>query len=836
MQQLKKLIFGMFMIVSTGLYANTINMAPIISYLLSDTTSASLQNFNMTLDVNESTATGDWKVLSSADDIDATATVSIQGEYGTFVVTGDSLSYLKTIETNATDTGVIEIIEGTGTTEITVSIDSLYWKQIDGGVYHTSAIKSDGTLWSWGRNESGQLGDNSTIDSAVPVPEVRRSTDWSSVDAGERHTSAIKSDGTLWSWGWNGYGQLGDGSKNDSLVPVQEDSNSTDWSSVGAGYYHTSAIKSDGTLWSWGWNFAGQLGDNSTNDSTVPVQEYSNSTDWSSVTVGHYYTSAIKNDGTLWSWGRNDDGQLGDNSTNDSTVPVQEYSNSTDWSSVIGGGYTHTSAIKNDGTLWSWGENRFGQLGDNSTTNSLVPVQEDSNSTDWSSVSRGGYHSTSAIKNDGTLWSWGRNEDGQLGDNSTTDSLVPVQEDSNSTDWSSVAAGAVHAAAIKNDGTLWSWGWNEYGQLGDGTVIDDLIPSPVIMRDSLWINVLAGGAYTSAIKSDGTLWSWGSNREGQLGDGSRNDSPVPVQEYSNSTDWSSVSLGHYHTSAIKSDGTLWSWGNDTYGQLGDNSTIDSLVPVREYSNSTDWSSVDAGFYYTSAIKSDGTLWSWGRNESGQLGDGSTIDSAVPVPEVRRSTDWSSVAAGQRHTAAIKSDGTLWSWGSNGYGQLGDGSNNDSLVPVQEDSNSTEWSSVGAGYYHTSAIKSDGTLWSWGWNGYGQLGSNSIGGLVPIQEYSNSTDWSSVGVGYFHTAAIKSDGTLWSWGKNDYGQLGDNSTTNKDVPVQEDSKSTDWNSVSDGGEVHTAATKNDGTLWSWGWNGYGQLGTVRAIPIQSIIRK
>ena len=834
MKQFKKLILSMFVVLSTGLFANTVNMAPIISYLLSDTKSSSPQNFTMTLDVNESTVTGNWAALSSTSDIDATATVSIQGEYGTFVVTGDSLSYLKTIETNATDTGVLEIIEGTGTTEITVSVDSLYWKQITGGAYHTAAIKSDGTLWAWGNNGDGQLGDNSTNNSAVPVQEYSKSTDWSSVGAGWSHTSAIKSDGTLWSWGNNGDGQLGDNSTVTKVVPVQEDSKSTDWSSVGAGAYHTAAIKSDGTLWAWGKNTHGELGDNSIVTKVVPVQEDSKSTDWSSIGGGYYHTAAIKSDGTLWSWGDNGDGQLGDNSTNNSVVPVQENSQSTDWSS-IDVGYFHTSAIKNDGTLWAWGKNGDGQLGDNSTVTKSVPVQEDSKSTDWSSI-RAGWSHTSAIKSDGTLWSWGKNEDGQLGDNSTVTKVVPVQEDSKSTDWASVTAGFIHALAIKSDGTLWSWGGNNDGQLGDGTVINDLIPGPIIVRDSFWINVVAGSNHTAAIKSDGTLWSWGWNADGQLGDNSRNDSAVPVQEYSKSTDWASVTAGYSHTSAIKNDGTLWSWGKNTYGQLGDNSTVTKVVPVQENSQSTDWSSVSAGVYHTAAIKSDGTLWAWGGNEDGQLGDGSTNDSAVPVNVLNSPTPWSSVTAGWSHTSAIRSDGTLWSWGSNSSGVLGDNSGNDSTVPVQEYSESTDWSSIGAGYYHTAAIKSDGTLWTWGHNTFGQLGDNSTNAkVVPVQEYSQSTDWSSVTAGIYHTAAIKSDDTLWSWGWNANGQLGDNSINNSAVPVQEYSNSTDWSSVT-AGYAHTSTIKSDGTLWSWGRNDIKQLGTVRVIPMQSIIRK
>jgi len=296
---------------------------------------------------------------------------------------------------------------------------------------HTAAIRSDGSLWAWGLNSRGQLGNNSTTKSSVPVQEHSKST-WVSVSAGYYHTAAIKSDGSLWAWGENG-GRLGNNSTTDSSVPVQENSKST-WVSVFAGSSHTAAIKSDGSLWAWGANNSGQLGNNSAAGSSVPVQEHSKST-WVSVSAGREHTAAIKSDGSLWAWGNNSYGQLGKNSTNDSSsLPVQEHSKST-WVSVSAGSQ-HTAAIRSDGSLWAWGLNNSGQLGNNSTTDkSSVPVQEDSKST-WVSVSAGGSAGsgshTAAIKSDGSLWSWGSNRYGQLGNNSTTESSVPVREYSGS--------------------------------------------------------------------------------------------------------------------------------------------------------------------------------------------------------------------------------------------------------------------------------------------------------------------------------------------------------------------------------------------------------------------
>ena len=210
-------------------------------------------DFNMILDVNQSTVTKNWKTISLVQDTynteNITATIKKNGEYGTFVITDDSLVYKKTTETNETDIAMLEVTDSNVTKEIKVSVESLYWTQIAAGKNHTVAIKSDGTLWAWGENEYGQLGDGTTIDKSVPTQEISKATDWSSISTRGSHTVAIKNNGTLWSWGYNKNGQLGDGTTTDKSVPTQESTKATDWESVLTGNIHTVAIKNDGTLW-----------------------------------------------------------------------------------------------------------------------------------------------------------------------------------------------------------------------------------------------------------------------------------------------------------------------------------------------------------------------------------------------------------------------------------------------------------------------------------------------------------------------------------------------------------------------------------------------------------
>ncbi|MDD2789235.1 MAG: hypothetical protein PHU40_01055 [Sulfurimonas sp.] len=442
-----------------------------------DRTTMILSNdFAMILDVNESSVSADWKVNSGTSG--STASVVTDGLYGLFSINGDIITYTKTTETQLVDFAIVSI---DGTKDINVSLKALYWKQSSGGIYHTAAIKSDGTLWSWGDNVYGQLGDGTTVNKSVPTQEDTNATDWSSLSAGSYHTTALKSDGTLWAWGDNTYAQLGDNTTVNKSVPTQEFTAATDWSSVAAGGYHTTALKSDGTLWAWGANLSGQLGDGTTVNKSVPTQESTAATNWSSVAGGIHHSIALKSDGTLWSWGDNGLGQLGDGTTVNKSVPTQESTAATNWSSVSAGN-SHSAALKSDGTLWAWGKNGYGELGDNTTTDRSVPTQESTAVTDWSSVTAtGGYH-TAAIKSDGTLWAWGWNVNGQLGDGTTVNKSVPTQENTAATNWNSIAAGGYHTTALKRDGTLWAWGGNNSGQLGDGTTVNKSIPEASIVR------------------------------------------------------------------------------------------------------------------------------------------------------------------------------------------------------------------------------------------------------------------------------------------------------------------------------------------------------------------
>ena len=301
------------------------------------------------------------------------------------------------------------------------------------------------------------MGNNSNSSVSSPVQTVSGGTNWKQVEVFDSHTAAIKTDGTLWLWGDGTGGKFGNNASTNASSPVQTVSGGTNWKQVSGGLDNTVAIKTNGTLWLWGRNFYGQLGNNDSGDSTAnkssPVQTVSAGTNWKYVSCGETFVTALKTDGTLWTWGRNNNGQLGDNTTTNKSSPIQTVASGTNWKQVSAGGY-YVAAIKTDGTLWSWGNNgTVGRLGDGTTTAKSSPVQTVSGGFNWKQVScaPGLGAQTLAIKTDGTLWLWGANASGQLGTNDTTPQSSPVQTVAGGSNWMNISSGKDHILAIRDN-------------------------------------------------------------------------------------------------------------------------------------------------------------------------------------------------------------------------------------------------------------------------------------------------------------------------------------------------------------------------------------------------
>jgi alpha-tubulin suppressor-like RCC1 family protein len=365
--------------------------------------------------------------------------------------------------------------------------------------------------------------------------------------------------------------------------------------------------------------------------------------------------------GGLWLWGSNYNGQLGDNTTIEFRAsPVQTISGGINWRQVA-----PSACIKTDGTLWLWGKNNYGQLGINNTLSRSSPVQTISGGTNWKQVSRNngtlGVTTSGAIKTDGTLWLWGDNSWFQCGDGSFTNRSSPVQTISTGANWQQVSCGALHTAAIKTDGTLWTWGINGLGQLGDGTSsFARSTPGQTISAGTNWRQVstsqnINNTGHTACVKTDGTLWLWGDNVLGQLGTNDTLRRSSPVQTISGGTNWKQVSCGNQYTGCTKTDGTLWLWGANYDGGLGTNDRTARSSPVQTISAGTNWKLVSCGTYITASIKTDGTLWLWGQGIGGGLGNNTITPVSSPVQTVAGGTNWQQAAAANRYITAFKND-------------------------------------------------------------------------------------------------------------------------------------------------------------------------------------
>ena len=331
-----------------------------------------------------------------------------------------------------------------------------------------------------------------------------------------------------------------------------------------------------GRVYGWGWNPYGQVGDGSAGPRTTPVQA-SGLTNIISVDGGGKHTLALRADGTVWAWGSNFNGQLGTGNNNDSLTPVLV----TGLAGVkaISAGENHSLALKPDGTVWAWGDNSLGQLGDGSTNESNVPVQVPG-LTDVVAISACVFHNL-AIKSDGTVWTWGYNSNGQIGDDTTTDRLTPFQVPDITTA-KDISGGALHSLVLLSDGTLKAWGDNRNGQLGDGTNFQRNSPVDVTVLSGR-VKALArssgGGRHTLVLMEDGTIKGWGSNASGELGIGSNASPQMTAVTVQGLTGVKMVAQGGNHSMALLSDGTVKTWGHNMFGQLGNGTETDSNIPV-----------------------------------------------------------------------------------------------------------------------------------------------------------------------------------------------------------------------------------------------------------------
>lgn len=581
------------------------------------------------------------------------------------------------------------------------------------------------------------------------------------------------------------------------------------------------------TLYQWGKNTYGQIGMGSSTYNPS-LTKYTSSNDFSDDDRGRKITGsggsylAIKSDGTCWAFGRNENGQLGLGDLNDRSSPVQ-VGTETNFTAVSTSGY-QTFFIRG-GSLYATGGNAFGNLGLGDTTRRSSPVQVSFSSP--VRIEAGKYFSSFVINSSQNLYSTGYNYHGQLGQGDKTNRSTFAQVGSQSY-WSEVAASNCVIAA-GSGGRLFTWGENSYGQLGDGTSGTFAAKcSPVqIATDKSWDTIIASASYGPqyACDNSGNLWAIGGiNTSGQLGIGNTTSRSSPVQVTTNVVGVAVNSSGFSaYSMLLKDNGTIWSWGVASVGGLADGTWVSRSSPVQVGSLTT-WAYPSDGIIKTTA-SGQNDLYIWG-NVGYATGAGN-FSSPVQIGSVN---EWKTSANGNDFSLGIKTNGTLWSWGYNGFGQLGLGDLNIRASPTQIGS-ATNWSKISAGTNHAAAINEDGDLYVWGSNQGGKLGvGDTTDRCAPIQVGSES--YLDIACGGEHTASIRSNGTVWVWGAQQFGQFGVGDTTSRSSPVQTTSY-TDAVQI-DVGSYHTVFRRNSqaGLMFA-GLSQSSQSGTYRSSNVTTM---
>jgi alpha-tubulin suppressor-like RCC1 family protein len=448
--------------------------------------------------------------------------------------------------------------------------------QVAAGDYHTVALESNGAVQAWGNNAEGQLGDGTLTNrlEAVTMPGV---SGVQNISAGTERTMFVTVSGSVYGLGDNTYGELGNDTVGFSDAPGSV-SGITNPKQVSGGSGHSLVLESNGTVWAFGQNLYGQLGNNGTNNVDTPAQVTDGAgvlQNITAISAGSNFNLALTSSGNVRSWGQNNYGQIGDNTTTQRNQPVYVLTSGGTLSNItaVSAGADHSLALASNGSVWAWGYNAYGQLGNNTLTEEKEPVQvltATGTLTGVTAISAGYYHSL-ALTSSGTVYAWGENNDGQLGTGTTTNSSVAVPISMSGTTIKAIAAGDAFSVALTSSNTLVAWGTNGNGQLGDGATTQSNVPVAVHTLTSV-STFAVGEAFGVAVTSSGTVWAWGSNSVGQMGtNGTLGQFTTPVQltGVTGATSGTPVGCGSFQSLLINSTLSLSDWGDAVWGQLGD---------------------------------------------------------------------------------------------------------------------------------------------------------------------------------------------------------------------------------------------------------------------------
>jgi alpha-tubulin suppressor-like RCC1 family protein len=582
---------------------------------------------------------------------------------------------------------------------------------IAAGWNHTCALTTAGAVVCWGYNGSGQLGDGTATGRSTPTPVSGLGSGVVAITASEGHTCAVTTGGGVACWGRNERGQLGDGTTTNRLIPTAVNGLGSGVAEVSAGRWHSCALTTAGAVVCWGYNGSGQLGDGTTTQRLTPTAVNGASSGVAAIAAGHYHSCALATGGGILCWGSNGEGELGDGTTTNRSTPTA-VSGLGSGVAAIAAGNGFTCALTTGGGVLCWGWNGEGELGDGTTTRRLTPTPVSGLGNGVAAIATGAVH-TCAVTTTGSVACWGWNGIGQLGDGRAIQHPTPTAVSGLSSGVAALKAGQDHTCALTTGGGALCWGDNWFGQLGDGTTTIRSTPTAVSGLGSGVAAIAAGDYHTCALTTGGGVLCWGWNGEGQLGDGTTTNRSTPVAVSGLGSGVAAIAAGGNHTCAVTTSGGALCWGRNGSGQLGDGTTTNRLTPTLVSGLGSGVAAIAAGSQHTCALTTSGGVVCWGSNSSGQLGDGTTTPRATPTPVNELGSSVAAIAAGGSHTCAVTTGGSVVCWGGNGIGQLGDGTTTNRLIPTAVSGLGAGVAAIAAGVAHTCAVTTGGAVLCWG---------------------------------------------------------------------------------------------------------------------------
>jgi alpha-tubulin suppressor-like RCC1 family protein len=696
---------------------------------------------------------------------------------------------------------------------------------VSSGMYlqNWCVVTGGGDVLCWGDNETGQLGDGTGLSSTTPVKIDGFPGPVAEVSVGLSTVCALTRSGGAYCWGYGQEGERGDGNTTTAAsVPQPVVGLTTGVVSLSTANMVGCAVKTDGTVWCWGDGYGGTLGNGTQDSSAVPVQVAGLSGTATAVSVGGDVVCALLTGGTVECWGGYQlYGDLGNGSLDQSFAPVAV--SGLTGVKAIAAGYTSVCALTTGGAVECWGEGDVGELGNGAMANDSLPVQVTGLSTGVTAVSTGN-NSACAIKQDGSVWCWGYGDDGELGTGTIVfgsgqlpSSDVPVQVQGISGRATSISVGGAPCVTTASGGVD-CWGLTAEVALAPVSVVDLV---------GTMASVSLGGSrdsrsFACALGASGQVDCWGGNAEGQLGNGNSTSSLVPVRNTTLITGATAVATGAAADFACGiTSGVVMCWGDNSAGQLGNNSTTSTSTPVSVQGlPAGEAASVSVGHETACAVTTGGAAYCWGDNTFGELGNDSAASSSVAVPVQGLGSGVSAVSVGIDYACALLTGGTVQCWGNNTSGTLGNGTTTLSQVPVPV-SSLTGATSIATGWYSACAVTSAGGVECWGDNFFAELGNNTTSSsTVPVAS-SVTGIATAVAVGWESACAVVGGG-VQCWGSQ---ALGDGSGDVGYVPEPVSNILSGATAVAVG--LGTACAVVSGTVQCWGSNSAGQLGSGEA---------